>query len=144
MVFSVEQLGLLGLFLNTFLSASIFPFPSEPSVLLAAKFFNSTSVFIVALVGGFLGGLTNYFIGLKGIRNFLVKRNPKEEKKAQKIFETYGSLVLMAAPWIPFVGDPLMIVAGALKMDFKKYSILIFIARAIKTAALVFFSISIL
>ncbi len=141
MVFSVEELGLIGLFLNTILSASIFPLPSEPAILLAAKFFDGFTVFSVAVVGGFLGSLTNYFIGLKGIHGFLVERKPKEEKKAQEVFNKYGSAILLLAPWIPFIGDPLMIVAGALKMDFRKFAVLAFVARVIKTAALVFFSI---
>ncbi len=141
MVFSIEELGLIGLFLNTILSASIFPLPSEPAILLATKFFSATSVFLVATIGGFLGALTNYFIGLKGIHGFLVERKPKEEKKAQELFDKYGPAILLAAPWIPFIGDPLMIIAGALKMDFRKFALLALVARTIKTAALVFFSI---
>lgn len=141
MVFSVEQLGLFGLFLNTLLSASILPFPAEPGILLAAKFFDVWNVFFVATIGGFIGSLTNYFIGLKGLHGFLIERKPKEEKKAQRVFEKYGSAILLAAPWIPFIGDPLMIVAGALRMDFRKFALLSLIARIIKTAALIFFSV---
>jgi len=142
MVFSIEQFGLAGLFLNTILSASIFPLPSEPSILLAASFFNIYSVFIVAVIGGFIGAVSNYYIGLKGLHNFLVKREPKKEKEAQKLLDKYGNAVLLAAPWIPFIGDPLMIVVGALRMDFKKFALLAFAARVIKTAALIFFSVS--
>jgi len=141
-MFSVEQLGLLALFANTFLAASILPLPSEPSILLAAALLNPYSVFAVAVVGGVLGALTNYYIGLKGLHSFLAKRSPEKERKAQRIFDRYGSLVLIVAPWIPFVGDPLMIVAGALKMDFRKFLALITISRILKTAALVFLSIS--
>lgn len=128
--------------MNAILSASILPLPSEPSIILAAKFFNSYSVFIVAAIGGFIGAISNYYIGLKGLHNFLVKREPEKEKKAQKLLDKYGSLVLLAAPWIPFIGDPLMIVVGALRMDFKKFALLAIVARAIKTAALIFFSVS--
>ena len=142
MVFSIEQFGLAGLFLNTILSASIFPLPSEPSILLAASFFNIYSVFIVAVIGGFIGAVSNYYIGLKGLHKFLVKREPKKEKEAQKLLDKYGNAVLLAAPWIPFIGDPLMIVVGALRMDFKKFALLAFAARVIKTAALIFFSVS--
>jgi len=71
----------------------------------------------------------------------LAKREPKKEKEARKLLDKYGSLVLLAAPWIPFIGDPIMIVVGALRMDFKKFAMLTFVARAIKTAALIFFSV---
>jgi len=140
MVFSIEQLGLVALFANTFLAASIVPFPSEPSIILATKFFNPESVFLVALVGGFLGNLTNYFIGLKGLHNFLVKREPGKEKRAQEIFGKYGYFALLVAPWVPFLGDPINIVAGALRMDFKKFLLVTFAARVIKTSAIVYLS----
>ena len=140
MVFSIEQLGLIGLFVNTFLAASIVPFPSEPSIILATKFFNPESVLLVALIGGFLGNLTNYFIGLKGLHKFLVKREPDKEKKAQKIFGKYGYFAILIAPWVPFLGDPINIVAGALRMDFKKFLFVSFVARIVKTSAVVYFS----
>lgn len=141
MVFSIEQLGLIGLFANTFLAASIIPFPSEPSIVLATKFFTPVNVFLVSLLGGLLGSITNYFIGLKGLHGWLVKRDRKKEEEAQKIFKKYGYTVLLIAPWIPFVGDPLIIVAGALRMNFKEFLTVAFIARIVKTGALVFFSV---
>ncbi len=142
MVFSIEQLGLLGLFLNTFLSASILPLPSEPGILLAANVFEKNLVFLVAVIGGLLGAITNYYIGLKGLHGFLIKRDPKAEKKAQDILDKYGVPVLVVAPWIPFVGDPLMIIAGALRMDSGKFIVVALVGRAIKTAALIFFSVA--
>lgn len=139
-MFSVEELGLLGLFANAFLAASILPFPSEPSILLAATFFNPWSVFLIAVVGGVLGAITNYYIGLKGLHGFIARRNPGKERKAQRMFSRYGALVLLAAPWIPFIGDPMIIAVGALKMEFRKFLLLITVSRILKTAALVFLS----
>ena len=137
-----DLFGLLILFANALLSASILPFPSEPAILLAAVVFDPFVVFAVAVTGGVIGAITNYYIGLKGLHNFLARRSPEKERKAQRMFDRYGSLVMIAAPWIPFVGDPLMIVAGALKMDFRKFLALITISRILKTAALVFLSVS--
>lgn len=141
-MFSFEQLGLIGLFLNTFLAASILPLPSEPYIVLAAASFNPWNVFIISVVGGVLGAVTNYYIGLKGLHNFLVKRNPKRERRAQYILKKYGLFVLLAAPWIPFIGDPLVIGVGALRMEPKRFLLLITVARMIKTAALIFLSMS--
>ena len=140
MVFSIEQLGLAAVFPNPFLAGSIVPFPSEPSIILATKFFNPESVLLVSLIGGFLGNLTNYFIGLKGLHNFLVKREPGKEKNAQKIFDKYGYFALLIAPWVPFLGDPINIVAGALRMEFRKFLLITFVARVIKTSAVVYLS----
>ncbi|MFH0830012.1 MAG: VTT domain-containing protein [Candidatus Aenigmatarchaeota archaeon] len=138
---SIEELGLLGLFANTFLAASILPLPSEPSIVLAAGFFNPWLVLIVSVIGGVLGAATNYYIGLKGLHNFFAKRSPRSERKARKLLEKYGILVLLVAPWIPFVGDPMMIAVGALKMEKKVFFPVITVARIIKTVALIFLSI---
>ncbi|HLC51296.1 MAG TPA: VTT domain-containing protein [archaeon] len=140
----VSDLGLLGLFIITALSASIFPFPSEPQILAAAIFLNPGMVFIVAVAGGVLGSAINYFIGLKGVHGFLVKRDAKAEKKAQKVFGRWGPLVLLVAPWIPFIGDPMTIVAGALRMELKKFFLLVILSRIIKTAVLVFLARSLI
>jgi len=48
-------------------------------------------------------------------------RNSKEEIKAEHWFTKWGSAIIFFAPWIPFLGDALTVVAGALKMDFKKF-----------------------
>ncbi len=135
-----EQFGLVGVFFNAFLAASIVPFPSEPIILLAATQFDPWSVFLVSVIGGVLGAVTNYYIGLKGLSNFFARRSPKSEKRAREMFGKYGYLVLLAAPWVPFVGDPLVIVAGVLRMDFRRFLALITVARIIKTAVLVFLS----
>ena len=134
----VNEFGLIGLFLATFLSASIVPFPSEPAIVFALTFSSAIVVFIIALSSGVLGGITNYYIGSRGFHNFLVKRSPENEKKAQKIFKKFGIIALLVAPWIPFVGDPLLVVAGMLKMNFKKFLIFSAIGKVIKIAIVIY------
>lgn len=135
----VHEYGLLGLFLINILSASILPFPSEPSIIAFLKFFPAQEVFIAAFSGSMIGGITNYFIGLKGVHNWLVKRSPEEEAKLEKWFNKYGMFVLIAAPWIPFVGDPLLIVAGASGMELKKFLLWVSAAKIIKILAVIMF-----
>jgi len=140
---SLIELGIIGLFIATFVSASIVPMPSEPIIIGAVLILGPAITFIVSLIGGILGAITNYYIGLKGIHRF-VARNVKNEKKAQKWFDRWGAPILLIAPWVPFVGDPLMIVAGTLEMPFKKFLVYNSIARAIKNALLVAFGTAIL
>jgi membrane protein YqaA with SNARE-associated domain len=140
---SLIELGVLGLFIATFVSASIVPMPSEPFIIGAAVVLGPVITFIVSLIGGVLGAITNYYIGLKGIHKF-VERNVKNEKKAQKWFDRWGAPILLAAPWIPFIGDPLIIVAGTLEMPFKKFLVYNSVARAIKNALLVWLGAAIL
>jgi len=83
----------------------------------------------------------NYIIGIKGI-NWLIKRKFEDEKKLEIWFSKYGIFVLLAVPWIPFIGDPLTVVAGALKMDIKKFILWITIGKAIKISVVIYVAMS--
>ena len=63
----LESLGLLGLFLGTFLAATVVPFSSDAlyvAILLATK--QPVSCLIVGTLGNWLGGITTYWIGRIG------------------------------------------------------------------------------
>ena len=135
----LQQYGLFGLFLVLFFSASLLPFPSEPILVLGLKIWSAETIFIITLVASTLAALINYAVGLKGIHTFLVKRDPKGERKAEKLFEKWGWPILLASPWIPFIGDLMPLVAGTLSMDWRKFLAVIIIGRAIKTIAVLWF-----
>mgnify|MGYP001021089750 CR=1 FL=1 len=89
---ALESLGLLGLFLATFLSATILPFSSEAIVLFfLAKGVDPTICLSIATLGNSLGGASNYFIGRLGnplwLKRIGVKENTitKNEKCDQLI-----------------------------------------------------------
>jgi membrane protein YqaA with SNARE-associated domain len=125
----VETYGLIGILAATALSDSIIPIPAWPAIGLSVAFFHPILVFIFAFAGSMIGMITNYYIGLKGIHTLIVRRNPKTEKKAQKWFHKYGVYALLFLTWLPFIGDPLTIAAGALKMPFKKFLFYITLAK---------------
>jgi membrane protein YqaA with SNARE-associated domain len=131
----------LNLFVATLLSASIIPLPSEPAILLSLKVLNPLDVFVVAILGSMLGSVSNYYIGQKGMHNWLAKRDPKQEKRAEGLINKYGFSMLLLAPWIPFIGDPLLIVAGALEMNFYRFFVWVLVARMIKVAAFVYLGV---
>jgi len=135
----VHNYGLFGLFLANVLSASVLPFPSEPVIIAFLNFFSVQEVFVAAFSGSLIGAISNYFIGLKGIHNWFVKRKPAEEAKLKKWFDKYGMLVLIIAPWIPFVGDPFLIVAGASGMELKKFLFWVSAGKIIKISAVIMF-----
>ncbi|MDI6730112.1 MAG: YqaA family protein [Candidatus Altarchaeum sp.] len=128
---------LIGLLLGCFASSSILPLPSEPLIMIIVKFQPAIYVFIFALIGSVGGAMLNYVIGIKGIK-WIVKRESEKEKKLEMWFSKYGIFVLLAVPWIPFVGDLLTIVAGALKMDLKKFIFWITISKAIKISVVIY------
>lgn len=138
----VKEFGAAGLFLIAFLSSSVFAtFPHEPAIVFALTFLDPMQVFFAAVLGSTFAAIINYWIGLSGVRRLLgfwIKREPAEEKQAEEWFKKHGSVVVFFAPWIPFVGDPLTVVAGALKMGFKKYLFYSFAGRALKTLAVIY------
>ncbi|MCQ2050360.1 MAG: DedA family protein, partial [Candidatus Saccharibacteria bacterium] len=63
----LESLGLLGLFLGTFLAATVVPFSSDAlyvAILLATK--QPASCLIIGTLGNWLGGITTYWLGRIG------------------------------------------------------------------------------
>lgn len=132
------SLGILGVTAATALSDSIVPVPAWPVIGLAVLFWHPLLVFVAALAGSLVGMTTNYFIGYKGIRRlWIFKRNPKTEKRAEIWFRRWGPAILLTLTWIPLIGDPVTIVAGALRMPFKKFFAYILVAKVWTIATII-------
>lgn len=117
-MFDLESLGLLGLFIGTFLAATILPFSSDAlyiAVLAATK--DPIGCLAVGTVGNWLGSVVTYWIGWIGRwewieKWFKVKRETLEKQKI-KIDKYGGWLALLA--WVPFIGDVIAIALGFYK-----------------------------
>ena len=133
-----SELGLVGLFFGLFLSYSIIPLLSDAAILIAAAVYNPITLFIITFISATLGSITSYYIGLKGIR-FFVKKNmhPKNEKRARKFFRKWGPMSLLLLSWTPMLGDPLIIVAGTLKMGFWKFLLYTSISKVVYFVVLI-------
>ena len=111
---ALESLGLVGLFLATFLSATILPFSSEAILLFfLTKGVDPTICLSISTLGNSLGGASNYFIGRLGNPLWLKRIGVKENTiaKNEKWVIKYGSPIAFFS-WIPFLGDPLLVVLG--------------------------------
>ena len=111
---ALESLGLFGLFLATFLSATILPFSSEAILLFfLTKGVDPTICLSIATLGNSLGGASNYFIGRLGNPLWLKRIGVKENtiSKNEKWIYKYGSRIAFFS-WVPFLGDPLLVVLG--------------------------------
>lgn len=115
----VFEFGLIGLFLITVMSTSLIPFPYEPAAILALNYYSPLLIFIVLFIASICGSSINYFIGLKGIKNFM--KYSKHEKKAEAWFAKWGHWIVIIIPLTYFIGDPLALVAGTLNMGYKKF-----------------------
>lgn len=114
-MFDLESLGLLGLFIGTFLAATILPFSSDAlyiAVLAATK--DPIGCLAVGTVGNWLGSVVTYWIGWIGRwewieKWFKVKRETLEKQKIK--IDKYGVWLALLA-WIPIIGDVIAIALG--------------------------------
>ena len=126
--------GYISLFVSALLAASLIPL--SPEILIAVMFqtHNFFGILIVATVGSFLGSVTTYFLGYWGVHKisnrFQIIR-PDKYEKGLKLFEKYGAWLLLFTS-IPIIGDVFPFVAGAVRYDIKRFSILIIIGKLIR------------
>lgn len=126
--------GYTGLFVSSFLSATILPFSSEGILFLLLKSdFNPFLCLVFATIGNSLGGITNYTIGYFGNPLWLKKVGVTEAKILS--FETkvqrYG-VWLAFFSWTPIIGDPLSIALGFFKTSFLKFTFLMVLGKFIR------------
>jgi len=125
--------GLLGLFVASFLAATILPFSSEAVLMaMALGAWSSSSLLLVATIGNTLGGLTNYAIGRWIPEGKLVKWlgiDPGKAERWRNFAERYGAWGALLC-WLPIVGDPLAIALGLFRTNFLQTALLMFIGKA--------------
>ena len=122
------QWGYAGLFLASFLAATILPLSSEVVLgFLLLNDFNPVISVGIATFGNVLGSFVNYALGYWGSL-FLVRKVSRISEdafcKAKQRFKKYGVLSLFFA-WVPVIGDPLTVVAGVLKINIPTFFILV-------------------
>ena len=135
------SLGFTGLFLVTFLSATILPILSEAFLLaMLAKDFDPMTCLTIATIGNSLGGITNYGIGKLGNPKWLQKLGINELKlqKYNRNIAKYGSWLALLS-WIPVIGDPLVIGLGFFRVSFTKVLILLVLGKFLRYLLIVGF-----
>lgn len=129
-----------GLFLWSFLAATLVPLSSEAALSAAHAMAVAPPglLFAAALAGNVCGALVNWFLGLWCLR-FQHKRwfpvTPVQLQKAEARFRRWGAWTLLFS-WIPVVGDPLTFVAGALHYPLARFLIVVTIGKAARYAAI--------
>ncbi|MGM9746227.1 MAG: YqaA family protein [Paludibacteraceae bacterium] len=121
MLTDFAEYGYAGLFLATFLAATILPFSSE--VVFSALVFgglNAWMCVLCATFGNWLGGLTCYWLGHLGkiewIEKWLRVSHDKIER-ARSWFRRYGDWVAFFS-FLPVVGDIIAVAAGFMRCNF--------------------------
>ena len=116
----LAEYGYTGLFIASFLAATILPLSSE-AVLIFLLLNNHDPVISisVATAGNVLGSVLNYALGFWGsffIMEKILRLSKEKIALSEKRFKKYGVFSLLFA-WVPVIGDPLTVAAGVLKTN---------------------------
>jgi len=128
--------ALAGLFVWSFLAATIVPLSSEiPLVAYVQSYEQIAAPVIVATLGNYLGSCTTYWLARRAAGAFGKTRELRESQtKAARLLRRFGQPVLLLS-WVPIIGDAIVALAGGLKMDFKLFSLWTGIGKLLRYAA---------
>jgi len=133
------EAGYLGLFLVSFLSATIIPLSSEGVlILMLTQNYSPLACLIIATTGNSLGSFTNLLIGYLGNPLWLKRfgMNEKRLLKFQSRVQKYGFWLGLIS-WIPIIGDPMTIALGFFRVPILKVSLLIVLGKLVRYAVLI-------
>ena len=147
----------LGLAGAAFLAATILPAQSELglAVLIQSQDYALIWLLVAASIGNIAGACVNYVIG-RGLYQFQKpdRENktpaPKHSKpssrfynKAASWYERYGKWSLLLS-WMPFIGDPLTVIAGYMRLGFLPFMIIVAIAKITRYLVVAYLSLTLL
>ena len=127
------------MFSSAFLAATIVPFASE--VMFAAALAAGGAVhwlIVVATLGNTLGATVNWALG-RFVERFRDRRwfpaDSRQLERAQAWFRRYGVWSLLLA-WVPIVGEPLTVLAGAMRVHIAPFLILVAVGKGLRYVVL--------
>ncbi len=112
---AAPQVGLVSVFIISFVSATLLPLGSEPAVFAVVKANGAMfwPVMLVATLGNTLGGAVDYWMGYQAKQTFAKER----QTRWFGWLERFGPKTMLVA-WLPGIGDPLCTLAGWLRLPF--------------------------
>lgn len=120
MIEGLFDYSLWGLFLASFLAATIVPFSSE--ALLTFLIVNGTDPYnavMAATAGNWLGGMSSYGIGYLGkwewIEKYLRIKRESIEKWHDRLYKRGAVLAFLS--WVPAIGDIIAVGLGVLRAN---------------------------
>jgi len=128
-----------GLFISSFLSATLLPGSSEALllILLNSAEHDPIMLWLAATLGNTLGGLSNWLIGAFAAHFYPAGKlsGNSRFKSALKRIHHHGSPVLLLS-WLPVIGDPLCLAAGWLRISLPAAALFIIIGKGFRYALL--------
>lgn len=129
---ALTEWGIPGLFLSAFLAATILPLSSElvlSALLLTGQ--SPVALVLVATAGNVLGSVANYALGLwaaKPVMQKWLRMSDEAYARAEQRFRKYG-LVSLCFAWVPVIGDPLTVIAGAMRVPVGAFLLLVTLGK---------------
>ncbi|MDO6562024.1 YqaA family protein [Amphritea sp. 1_MG-2023] len=109
--------ALWGLFFSSFIASTLMPGGSEVLLgyLAAQPDAQPMLLLLIASVGNSLGGMVTYWLGVWLSRRWAVAQ-PRtiNQQRALSLLRRFGAVALLFS-WLPFIGDPLCLIAGWLR-----------------------------
>lgn len=138
------ELGYLGLFIASFLAATVIPFSSEAilSGIIYAGY-NPLVALIVATFGNWFGGVSSYYLGYLGKQAWIEKylRISKHKTDSFKNKLVGKELWISFFCWLPFIGDIIAVTLGLLRVNQLRVLIGMFIGKAARYALWAYFTL---
>lgn len=131
----IDTYGYILLFAICFLAATILPFSSDflfAFMVAPNTQFDPIVCIIVATVGNWAGGMTNYFLGKLGKIEWIEKYlKIKKEKilKTQHWIQHRGGSILAFFSFAPFIGDVMAVALGYMRANLGAVTIYMFLGK---------------
>lgn len=131
-------MALIGLFFSALIASTLFPMGSEVVLIaLLDQGHNLTLLWLIATCGNTLGSCINYAIGYWASGYVMNKyQNVRSWRQGQYFYNRYGVWSLLLA-WLPIIGDPLTLIAGLARTQFKLFFLLVVIGKGARYAILI-------
>jgi membrane protein YqaA with SNARE-associated domain len=129
------EYGYIGVFIASFLAATILPFSSE--VVLTGVLMTSASYWpcmVAATTGNFLGGMTCYWLGMAGKTEWIEKYlrlNTGKLERVQNRIKNKGSWIGFFV-FLPGIGDFIAVALGFLRVNAWVVAISMFAGKALR------------
>ena len=126
------EYGLIGLFIGSFLAATVVPFSADVLLIgLLVAGVDPWQAIAVATLGNWLGGATSYGVGRigkgGGIEKLHVSREALEKQKAK--IDRFGAAIALLS-WVPVVGDVFAVALGFYRVRFVPAMIWMLVGKA--------------
>jgi membrane protein YqaA with SNARE-associated domain len=134
MDFLIEY-GYIGVFVASFLAATVLPFSSE--IVLTGVLMTEASYWpcmIAATIGNFLGGMTCYWLGMTGKLEWIKKYLHLDVNKLERIrirIKDYGAWIGFFV-FLPGIGDFIAVALGFLRVNVWFVAVFMFAGKALR------------